>query len=129
MAVAPTITEQGDYGRYVWVLTSADQIAHPTPPLPGRNEKTIDVRGGAGAAEFNGAVVAIQGTLDLTDTNFKTLKSVPDTQTLSFSAATDTLYTILPHAVRIKPVITSGTVGATGITIVLVVTSARLQVH
>lgn len=134
MAVAPTVIQDGQYSRYEWVLTASDQVASPTPPLPARNEKSIDVRGASDANGFNGAMLQIHGSLDLgSNTNFKLLHTVTDTVNgvteLAFSAASATIYTILPHVAQVKPVVPVGTVGATGVTVVLLVTSAQPHTH
>lgn len=131
MAVIPDViddegtpTFDGFMVLYRWILTSADYIAEPTPPIPHRAEKTVDVHGGAGAAEFNGCSVAIQGDLSLTGAgHFKLLNTIPDTTDLSFTAAAIRPFAILPNVSRIKPVVTSGAPGATGIIVELLVTS------
>lgn len=126
MAVDPVLHSHGSYTLYVWTLTSADAIAVPTPVLAMRSDKSVDIHGVSDAAGFNTATVEIHGTLTLTGSDhFKLQNSVPDTQDLSFTAATDKAYLVLPNVARIKPVVTAGAPGATGIIVELLVTSAR----
>jgi hypothetical protein len=126
MAVQPTIARRGTYTVYTWTLTSADQDALPTPPIGGRNEKSVDVRGASTAAGFNGATVEVHGSLDESEAGtYKLLNTLPDTLTLSFTAASTQIYPILPHVLRVKPVVAAGTVGATGVEVVILVTSAQ----
>lgn len=126
MAVAPTVSMRGSYSRYSWTLTSADQIALPTQPIGSRSDKSIDVHGTSTAGGFNGATVELHGSLDEIEAGtYKLLNTVPDTVTLSFTAAATQIFTILPNVLRVKPVVTAGTVGATGVTVVLLITSAQ----
>ena len=125
VAVQPVVTQHGRFTRYAWTLTATDQVAAPHRGLLGhRGEKSVDVRGAATADGFNGATVEIHGTLDEADTNYKLLNTVPDTVDLTYTAAATRIRPVLPNAMRIKPVVTAGTVGATGVTVVLLVTSA-----
>lgn len=126
MAVAPTISFKGSYTRYEWTLTSADQDALPTQPMGSRSDKSVDVHGASTAAGFNGATVEVHGSLDEdAGGTYKLLNTVPDTTTLSFTAASTQIFTILPNVLRVKPVVAAGTVGSTGVTVVLLVTSAQ----
>lgn len=121
MAVKPEITKVGYAVLYEWVLTSADPVAEPTKLLCERPEKTVDVHGASDAAGFNTARIGIHGTLALFGGTYKLLNSVPDTQDLSFTAATSKPLTVLPNVSRIKPVVESGTLGATGVRVQLLV--------
>lgn len=132
MTVAPQIINRGSWALYIWDLKSTDFVALPTPPLAHRTSKTIDMFT-LGASNFNGSTIAVQG--DLGDgepigtyahiDNFLTVNSVPDTQTLSFVAATTKAFVVLPDVTRVKPVVTAGAPGTDGVRVRLLVTSAR----
>jgi hypothetical protein len=124
MAVMPESQRHGTYSRYRWVLTSADQEAMSVA-VADRNEKTVQVRGASTAAGFNGATLEIQGSLDAVEPAvYDLLNTVPDTLDLTFTAQSR-IYTILPNVLRVKPVVSAGTVGSTGVEVVLLVMSAN----
>ena len=126
MAVSPTITPHGLYTRYEWVLTATDQVAEPTYVLGMHNEKSVDVHGEDDADGFNGATVEVHGSLDAIAAGvYKLCNTVPDTLDLQFVAAATRIYTILPHVLRIKPVVTNGTVGAVGVRVVMLATGSH----
>lgn len=126
MAVSPIVQTYGLYSIVTWVLTSADDVALPSPAMGHRNDKTIDVfevaSGGWGTA-----TIQIQGDLNQDgDGNFKLLNSVPDTTEFTF-VSTDAVrqLPVLPNVTRVKPVRTAGALGADGVKIIMLATSGR----
>ena len=123
MAVTAQPVHKIGYTEWVWVLTAADQIAVSTPNIFSFNEKTVDINGVSDIAGWNGATGLWEGSLeDPTLNHFKLLNTVPDITELSFIAISQPrLYTILPNAAYIRPRISNGTLGATGVRFILCV--------
>ena len=121
MAVTATPVYRGTYTEWVWVLTAADQIAVPTPNIFYANEKTVDINGVSDANGWNGATGIWEGSLEDPELeHFKLLNTIPDTQDLSFIAVSQPkLFMILPDAAYIRPRISDGTLGATGVRFIL----------
>ena len=124
MAVDPTVERRGSYILYKWVLTSADQTANPTTRIGAFSEKSVDLQGVSDAAGWNSSTIQLHG-INHPDGTYKLLNTIPDTTDLTFTAAASKAFVILPNVLQVKPVVTSGTLGATGVPIYLLVTAAR----
>jgi hypothetical protein len=124
MAVSPTVLSEDEYHVLLqWTLTSADDVALPSPAFPHRSEKTVDVYE-AGGSGWNGATVDVQGDLNKTGTGeFKLLNSIPHTQDLRFTADSTKQWVILPNVTRLKPVRSAGTLGTAGVIVKVLVVS------
>lgn len=123
MAVTAERTQRIGYTEWIWVLTAVDQIALPTPNIFEANEKTVDINGISDAAGWNGATALWEGSLEKPELeHFKLLNTIPDTTDLTFDAVSQPrLYMILPDAAYVRPRVSVGTLGATGVRFILCV--------
>lgn len=129
MAVDATVIQnKGPYTLYQWTLTSADSTANPVPaPMGHRSEKTVKMFGTVDAAGWNTATIQMQGDVELSGTDFLVVRDEQGNDAELTGA--NGLITILQNVSRIKPVVTAGALGATGVTITLLCTSALPRLH
>ena len=129
MAVEPVISQTVRDGPSVlltWALTPTDQVAKPYLGSH-RPWKCVQLYG-----DFNGATIAIQGTNDpaglTSSTNYAALTDEDGNfpTGISFTAAgalITRLVSIRENSAYIKPVVTAGLVGASGVVVALVAAS------
>ena len=113
---AQQILSAGRATQYKWVLTLADPVALPTPPILFHSDKTVQVFGTQDADGWNTATVAVQGSTD--DSVGYAACTDPQGNSLTFTNQ-NKIETIQENVKHIRPLVTAGALGATGIIIIL----------
>lgn len=132
MAVSPVeVLSGGRQKIFKWTLTSADDVANPTPPLDILNDQTVQVYGTTDANGWNTATIQLQGSIAIPDSAALVPPTPPaqyvvlnDPQGNAISIAnTNKVEAILEHMFVVKPVKSAGDFGADGVTIWLMATA------